>query len=524
MRTTTHSYGPFDISSALPVAGGMLIATAAAFILRFSYLWAALVTVGLLVMVVSFTVSSFRAYWLAIFAVALPLEIKKLFGSSEYVTELVRLNNIPVGELPAPVLYLADLPFLVLMAYWLFEIATKKEKVFFPKSNWLALGFVAWAGLSIVKAPLFSYAFFDFVRLVKFYLIYLYIANNIRTRTELKTLITFLLAGVAFQGLICLYQYVSQDVGYIFGDLFGTQQLYSEEGLKRLGGLFSAYESGPTLKRSSGTVGPINSEALYFEYLLPIALIFGLAAKRFWGRSFNLAILALGVAGLLVTFSRGGLLGLLAGVLAVLFLARSHRFISTRTFALFLVSGLLAITVALPMLYGYLMSRPEAATARIHLLKVGLDMIRTHPILGVGLNNHLVVSPQFDPDSYLLAMPTHNHYLLVASEIGIPGLLLFLGLLLVTFSILVRSARSDDRHVAALSIGIFGAYVAVSVHVLVDWLATNTNLTLFWLYAGLAPALGRFGGNRADEAPGRHESPSKRRYSGNNVPVIRWKH
>jgi len=111
--------------------------------------------------------------------------------------------------------------------------------------------------------------------------------------------------------------------------------------------------------------------------------------------------------------------------------------------------------------------------------------------MGVGLNNHLIAAPEFDPDIYLLAMSTHNHYLLVASEIGIPGLVFFLGYLILTCMMTLRTARSNDLYIAALAVGIFGAYISISVHTLVDWLATNTNQTFFWLYGGMTAGLTR---------------------------------
>ena len=492
MKVLTKGYHLLDIRWTLPVAGGMIIAVASAVILRHTYLWAALITVGLLVFVFSFMARNFRSYWLAIFALVLPLEIKKLLIDSEYVRAVINANGFSVGEIPAPVLYLSDLPFLVLMLYWLFEITFKKQKIFFPKSNWMALPFVAWAGLSVMKAPLFSYAFFDYLRLIKFYFIYLYIANNLRSKAEVKLLINFFLAGVIFQSLICLYQYVSQDVGYVFGNLFGQRDIFSQESMQKYQSYFSVSEAAVgTLKRASGTVGVSNIEAEYFEFLVPVAFMLWLTAKKFWSKIFYFAVFVLGSLGLFVTFSRGGLIGLMVGVFTVLFLSWMFKLVSNKKFLTILMIFLCIGTAMTPKIYQYIMSRPQAATARLHLLKVGLDIVNDHPITGVGLNNHLVVAPDYNPETYLLAMPTHNYYILIATEIGIPGLVFYLGFIAITYMIALRAARSEDLYIAALSMGIIGVFTAISVHTLVDWLASNTNQTLFWLHAGLAAALHR---------------------------------
>jgi O-antigen ligase len=481
-----------DIRWVMPVSGGIVIALATAFILRMSIVWAGLITVGLIIFVSSLAVRDFKSYWLGVFAFSLPLQIAKVLGDSDHISEIVSLNGIPIGELPVPVIYLSDLPFTVLMICWIFEIAYKKQKVFFPGSNLMALFFIGWAGLSLIKAPLLSYALFDFIKIVKLYFVYLYLANNILSESRLKILINCFLIGVAIQGLICLFQYVSQDVSHIFGNLFGQKDFYSKESFNKYSKfVFSAYSSGNYVKRAGGTVGPINAEAQYFEFLLPMAFILWLSAKRFWSRYFNLIIFTLGCLGLIVTFSRGGLIGLISGITAVFVIGKLYKLISNRQFFTIIFVCLITGLLMLPKFYDYNMSRPEGITARIHLNKVAINIIMDMPIMGTGLNNHLIVASKYDPETYVLPMPTHNHYLLVATEIGIPGLVFFLGFLITTCRTALKASRSANIYIAAVSLGILGAYAALSVHLLVDWLATYTNQTFLWLYAGLTAALSR---------------------------------
>lgn len=472
----------------MSLAGGILIALCGTFILSQSYLWACLITVGLAVAVLSLTAKDFKNYWLAVFALALPLDIKKLLIDSDYIREVVLLNSAPLGELPGPVLYLSDLPFLVLLIFWLYEIIYKKQKVFFPKSNWFALAFLAWSALSLINAPMLSYGFFDLIRMFKFYLLYLYIANNVRNGSSARTLINFLFIGLIFQGLICLYQFITQDISHIFGNLFGAQDLYSEEAVSRFAEYF-AVSPGSDIRRASGTVGSHNGQAQYFELLLPIALLLWFTATKFRHIALNFSSFALGLLGLIVTFSRGGGVGLSAGILSALLLAKILRVISNRKFMLAIMLALCASVVLAPKFYHFLASRPEASMARFHLDKVGIDMIRDHPILGVGLNNHLNVKPDYDPESYEFPTPVHNHYIFVASEVGIPGLVFFLGLLIQSCVLAFKAARLSDVYSAALAIGILGAFVAISTHNLADHLNYQANLTLLWLYAGLAASL-----------------------------------
>jgi len=80
----------------ISIPGGVLVALTGTFLLHFPYVWAGLVTVGLAVGVLSLIAKDFKTYWMAIFALALPLEIKKLMISSEYVREIAQINGIPL--------------------------------------------------------------------------------------------------------------------------------------------------------------------------------------------------------------------------------------------------------------------------------------------------------------------------------------------------------------------------------------------------------------------------------------------
>jgi len=474
----------------IAIIGGFLIAQCGTAILNRSYLWTVLIAVGIAVAVFSLTARSFKDYWLMIFALVLPLDIKKLLIDSDIVRELTQVYGIPIGELPGPVIYLSDLPFIILMALWLFEITVQKKKVFFPKSNIYALAFVGWAGLSLANATVFSYGFFDLLRTLKFYLLYLYIANNIDSMSTLKTLVKFLLIGVIIQGMICLYQYISQDISSVFGSLFGQQDLYSEESIEKYKEFF-AVAPGIEQKRASGTVGPINAQAQYFEFLIPIAFLLSLVTLKFKHKILSCLALGFGALGLIVTFSRGAFVGIIIGLAVVFLLAKRMHMISKQKYMTVMISVILIAIILAPLVYSFIAARQEATLARFHLYKVGLDMIRDHPLLGVGLNNHVVQAPYYDPESYIFTTPTHNHYLFIASEVGIPGLLLFLAFLFSAFFGALRNAGSNAVFPALISLGIVGAFVAIGTHNLVDHLSYHTNLTLVWLFAGLAAVLGR---------------------------------
>lgn len=469
---------------------GIFVAHIGSVILHQSYLWACLIAAGLLLSVLSLAVSNFKEYWLMIYAMTLPLDIKKMLIDSDIVRELTNAYGIPLGELPGPVVYLADLPFIVLMAVWFFEIILKNQKIFFPKSNICALAFIGWAGLSLANSSVFVYGFYDFLRTIKFYLLFLYIANNIDSMGMLKTLVKYLLIGMILQGLLCLYQYISQDISHIFGNLFGDQDLYSEESIEKFKDFFNV-TANIDRKRASGTVGPINAQAQYFEFILPIAFLLSLGSFKYRQHFLHWLALGIGLGGLVVTFSRGALVGISTGITSVFLIAKRNQMISKQKYITIIIIVLLIAVMLAPAVYSFIMARHEATLARFHLYKVGLDMIRDHPLLGVGLNNHIVLAPYYDPDVYIFPTPTHNHYLFIASEVGIPGLVFFLAFLFISFLRALQNVKTKAVYSATVSLGIVGAFIAIGMHNLVDHLSYHTNLSLVWLLAGLAAAIGR---------------------------------
>lgn len=80
---------------------------------------------------------------------------------------------------------------------------------------------------------------------------------------------------------------------------------------------------------------------------------------------------------------------------------------------------------------------PAAIQTRVALALVAGNLISSHPIFGVGLNNFIVKTPavvQYFPDlfsgiRFAYLQPVHNIFLLVLTETGVTGLLVFAYLL-----------------------------------------------------------------------------------------------
>lgn len=187
-------------------------------------------------------------------------------------------------------------------------------------------------------------------------------------------------------------------------------------------------------------------------------------------------ICAVDVVALLLTQSRGGLVGIGVALVAAVFVAGSLR---PRVVAVVLVCGAAAVGY-----FGF--AAPSHVTSgsssgRADEWRIAARMAENHPFRGVGLGNFGVVEPSYATQQFNLQhvryvvtyqQRAHNTYLEVAAEMGIVGLLLLVGI----FAGAVRSAArplgraslaADPvemwvRGLIAGALGMFTAYAFLS--------------------------------------------------------------
>jgi O-antigen ligase len=200
-------------------------------------------------------------------------------------------------------------------------------------------------------------------------------------------------------------------------------------------------------ERITGYVGVFadpNDIAASFNIFWPIGFALALKSRGLARAAFMLCVVLL-IFGVIVTFSRGGFLGLIGGGGLLLWnLRRHHRLLTASALALAL-AGLLA---ALQTNYGARLStifQPQedetaSAQVRLKLLNHGIMVALNHLVIGVGIGNFTEHS--------LRDMKAHNSYVEVAAELGLAGLLVYLLLILAPMvplrRIMARTANGRD--------------------------------------------------------------------------------
>jgi len=121
-----------------------------------------------------------------------------------------------------------------------------------------------------------------------------------------------------------------------------------------------------------------------------------------------------------------------------------------------------------------------SARERFEILKTGLHIAASHPILGVGIGCYREANARYAPK--LGERDAHNTYVRVAAEMGFPGLFLWLGLVgSVLIQVRRRRARleADDSaiHVLWIERAVIGYLVA-------GFFGSYAGLTMFYLFLG----------------------------------------
>ena len=268
-----------------------------------------------------------------------------------------------------------------------------------------------------------------------------------------------------------------------------------------IGGVMSAVigllQSGGA--RLAGGIGDPDSEAalLAAALMLDVGLIATLPRGSALKSLAVLGALIMGL-GLLDTGSRGGFVALAAAlVAAVLFGGRWRR----RAAGLMLVAAILTPVYLLELAPSVAVQHlsSSSSTGRTDLWKVGLKMWEANPIVGVGSGNFEVASIHYVQDAgditradLIVDVPhvAHNTYLEIIDELGVPGLLMFLTIVIGSVSAALRAARIYERRGdTAFELMSRGVVLAVIALLTADFFITNYYEHLLWLLLALPPAL-----------------------------------
>jgi O-antigen ligase len=266
-------------------------------------------------------------------------------------------------------------------------------------------------------------------------LVFLLLANVLVTAERLRAMLWLLTLGSAVPAA-----FVVKD--YLAGDLVR----------ERVQGYVGALTSNP------------NDVALTLNIIIPLAVGLALASPRRGQRIALAAAIALGAAGVVVTFSRAGFIFLTATLL--LYLGRLKKGRTGIVLLLLLLVVLMLNVDGFMARIGTIGDVKSESSARERWETTGkaIDLIVRHPLLGVGIGQSMIALNEVGGPRW---RHIHNVYLEIAADLGIPALLVYLMLLYRAIRSVGEakrawSARGSDLHYLAqgLEISLLGFAMA----------------------------------------------------------------
>ncbi len=225
--------------------------------------------------------------------------------------------------------------------------------------------------------------------------------------------------------------------------------------------------------------------------IVPMALYKSLHDRSRHGRAFYAALFLTALLGNFFCYNRGAWLALATG-LVVLLLERRYRRILLPIILLGALVGLLYWQIiSESAVVSERLSNVSSLQFRIDLLTVSLQIIRDHPLFGVGVGNFAYYFLQYGGHWETLAfdLPTpHNTFVLILTTMGlvslVPYALIFVSMPLSLLARLVRF-RGDERVDKALlvsGLGVVAVYAVSSAAV--DLYVNVFNSLIFFLITG----------------------------------------
>lgn len=229
-------------------------------------------------------------------------------------------------------------------------------------------------------------------------------------------------------------------------------------------GLLGGGVEADAVTRLSGMAPHPNALALVLDRVAVLGILAGVLYRERLRRVWLMPSVLLALV-VVLTFSRGAVLGIAVGILIILVLVRAHR---------------IAIAIAgasITGVIGMALTAPErtlsflgggSGSLRLELWESSVRMIRDHPLTGVGPDQFLYqyVPRYVTPEAWPERFTSHPHNLVLDTwlSIGIIGVAVIVLLAALVFRNARLSLQTRDR----LSLAAAGAIVTAGVHGVVD--------------------------------------------------------
>ncbi len=381
-----------------------------------------------------------------------------------------RLNGDFGGA--AGVINLTNLLMGFLIIVWMSGKKSDREPLWLQTSLnvpiylFLLLGFISVVRGNYYNSANLHVAFIEYKRWMTPVFLFFLALNTIKDRGNIKNVVITMVIVTTIVGLMAIYDYIE------------------------LGNVSSLEKS-----RIGGIVDQPNMLAAFFNYYMFLPFGFFLLNLKKWKYWLLLIPFLICFRGIMVTFSRGGYLAFALGLCAIVFFRSKVMF-----FLLLFAIGLAVLNpVLLPPGIRYRMSQTiehktyvdtslteesleSSSKTRVEIWRAGLEMIKEHPFFGVGYGLFGYMLQRYWEGG---ARDAHNTYLIIAAEMGIPALIVFLW---IVFLVFLNTRRlyitTKDPFSKAVALGFLGGLFGLLMsNMFGSRLDSQAVASYFWILA-----------------------------------------
>ncbi len=278
-------------------------------------------------------------------------------------------------------------------------------------------------------------AFYYLVKFLEGFALLLFIINFKFSYKKLGWAIVF--AGV-FQSSLAIYQFLTQKI-------WASKWLGMAEQLSGNGGVSVVESAGSRWLRAYGSLPHPNVLAGFLAVCLIVLIVLIILSNKQKSGILLWLFLPILLAGLFFTFSKSGILAFLLGLVFIVifeFLSQEQKpkfVLSHVFFVILVVFGFLALIYQDPLmtrLQGETRLEQKSYNERTIYFDQAKDLLEENWLKGVGLGNYtLALYNQTKPKEPAWAyQPVHNVFILMATEIGVIGFLIFVLLIIEVFN------------------------------------------------------------------------------------------
>jgi hypothetical protein len=473
-----------------------------------------------------------KPYWLFLLVLSIPFDITKWLSTGMVDSQaLVAMYGMPASGTVGLEIYLTDIVLVAVSLPWLARLCLKRERLYFPNIGYIFLLYLAWSLLvSLINSVSLYLTMFEFCRQLLYFLFFVYLINAVKTRLHVRSVVSAVFLGliIGASSVIIFFELGIGTDTVAFASLHDqptttAQNQTHKEATKgwapekltvqNTHGLLDR-DRESAIQRSQGMFRHPAIPAGLCGLTLPVALAYLLAAKNYRDRILLGMLYGWGVIALLLTFSRAGLIGFIAGTFVFFAVAGWSGLISRRLVALFAVISLSVTVFSIPLLLVYFEARSETFFMRFNMMEAAVLGYAQHPLLGVGLNNGTASMKESRQELRDMGIPVapmepaDSYYLAVVTEVGPVGSVLYFGFIVQIVMIALRAIKEVPVDIKPLLVGMVTGLASLATQSLGDGpLAGHAVGGTLWLFAALIVAIARYSSakTRSSKADGKQD-------------------